>query len=144
MTIPETGSTIRLPIGTLLVHERIFPHVAQNNLANKGIPETPGSDTDAPGNSKVRFYRIQSHNSGHRIESGRGGEIRTPDPLLPKQLRYQAALHPDSCRKSLNSLSDKARNHTPRPLNRQWIRDYLRRQRVPSAPSSISIPASTN
>ncbi len=26
---------------------------------------------------------------------GRGGEIRTPDPLLPKQLRYQAALHPD-------------------------------------------------
>ena len=29
-------------------------------------------------------------------KNGRGGEIRTPDPLLPKQLRYQAALHPDS------------------------------------------------
>ena len=28
-------------------------------------------------------------------KNGRGGEIRTPDPLLPKQLRYQAALHPD-------------------------------------------------
>src|SRR5574342_764710 len=27
-------------------------------------------------------------------ESGRGGEIRTPDTLLPKQVRYQAALHP--------------------------------------------------
>jgi hypothetical protein len=26
---------------------------------------------------------------------GRGGEIRTPDPLLPKQMRYQAALRPD-------------------------------------------------
>ena len=26
---------------------------------------------------------------------GRGGEIRTPDPLLPKQMRYQAALHPE-------------------------------------------------
>ena len=26
---------------------------------------------------------------------GRGGEIRTPDPLLPKQLRYQTAPHPD-------------------------------------------------
>src|SRR5581483_4732559 len=25
---------------------------------------------------------------------GRGGEIRTPDILLPKQARYQAALHP--------------------------------------------------
>ena len=28
------------------------------------------------------------------IAIGRGGEIRTPDPLLPKQMRYQAALHP--------------------------------------------------
>ncbi len=27
--------------------------------------------------------------------TGRGGGIRTPDPLLPKQLRYQAALHPE-------------------------------------------------
>ena len=29
-------------------------------------------------------------------KNGRGGEIRTPDPLLPKQLRYQAALHPET------------------------------------------------
>ena len=28
-------------------------------------------------------------------DTGRGGEIRTPDPLLPKQMRYQAALRPD-------------------------------------------------
>src|SRR5208283_5048668 len=28
--------------------------------------------------------------------NGRGGGIRTPDPLLPKQMRYQAALRPDS------------------------------------------------
>ena len=26
---------------------------------------------------------------------GRGGEIRTPDILLPKQVRYQTALHPE-------------------------------------------------
>ncbi len=32
---------------------------------------------------------------GRFFKTGRGGEIRTPDPLLPKQLRYQAALHPD-------------------------------------------------
>jgi hypothetical protein len=31
-----------------------------------------------------------------RFDLGRGGEIRTPDPLLPKQMRYQAALRPDS------------------------------------------------
>jgi hypothetical protein len=27
--------------------------------------------------------------------SGRGREIRTPDPLVPNQMRYQAALCPD-------------------------------------------------
>src|SRR5438552_10919890 len=31
--------------------------------------------------------------SGSR-RSGRGGGIRTPDILLPKQVRYQTALHP--------------------------------------------------
>ena len=29
---------------------------------------------------------------------GRGGGIRTPDPLLPKQMRYQAAPRPDTLR----------------------------------------------
>ena len=29
------------------------------------------------------------------IFNGRGGQIRTDDPLLPKQMRYQAALRPD-------------------------------------------------
>ena len=29
------------------------------------------------------------------LKNGRGGGIRTPDPLLPKQMRYQAALRPD-------------------------------------------------
>ncbi len=32
-----------------------------------------------------------------RNENGRSGGIRTPDPLLPKQMRYQAALHSDAC-----------------------------------------------
>ena len=30
------------------------------------------------------------------LKVGRGGGIRTPDPLLPKQMRYQTALRPDS------------------------------------------------
>ena len=29
-------------------------------------------------------------------ENGRGGWIRTNDPLLPKQMRYQTALRPDA------------------------------------------------
>jgi hypothetical protein len=33
--------------------------------------------------------------SPNRLVIGRGGGIRTPDPLLPKQMRYQTALRPD-------------------------------------------------
>jgi hypothetical protein len=32
---------------------------------------------------------------GLTIKSGRGDWIRTNDHLLPKQIRYQAALHPE-------------------------------------------------
>ena len=35
-----------------------------------------------------------SHNSRF-FENGRGDRIRTYDILLPKQARYQAALHPE-------------------------------------------------
>ena len=31
-----------------------------------------------------------------KLENGRGERIRTSDPLLPKQVRYQAALRPDN------------------------------------------------
>ena len=34
---------------------------------------------------------------GLRKENGRGDRIRTCDPLLPKQMRYQAAPLPDCC-----------------------------------------------
>jgi hypothetical protein len=30
------------------------------------------------------------------VKDGRGGQIRTGDPLLPKQMRYQTALRPDA------------------------------------------------
>ena len=30
-----------------------------------------------------------------QMEIGRSGEIRTPGPLVPNQMRYQAALHSD-------------------------------------------------
>jgi len=31
-----------------------------------------------------------------KLKNGRGGGIRTPDPLVPNQMRYQTALRPDS------------------------------------------------
>jgi hypothetical protein len=42
---------------------------------------------------------------------GRGGAIRTPDPLRPRQVRYQAALRPDICW-SLHSKTPPDSPHT--------------------------------
>ena len=43
-------------------------------------------------------------------KAGRSGEIRTPDPLLPKQVRYQAALHSGWLKGTYIDVSAKARN----------------------------------
>ena len=42
--------------------------------------------------------RPACHPSPRNSESGRGDWIRTSDPLRPRQVRYQAALRPDSQR----------------------------------------------
>ena len=43
----------------------------------------------------IRSPALYPLSYGDPLEShGRGGGIRTPDPLLPKQVRYQAALRP--------------------------------------------------
>ena len=36
-----------------------------------------------------------AHKYFRKAKTGRGERIRTSGPLLPKQVRYQAALHPD-------------------------------------------------
>ena len=38
---------------------------------------------------------LSGANVAQAPDSGRGGGIRTPDILLPKQARYQTALHPE-------------------------------------------------
>jgi hypothetical protein len=43
---------------------------------------------------KVR-YQEKKPNKWAFFEGGRSGGIRTRDPLLPKQMRYQAALRSD-------------------------------------------------
>ena len=48
---------------------------------------------------------------------GRGGQIRTDDPLLPKQMRYQAALRPDFFNLTLRI---RAARHTKLPASPLW------------------------
>ena len=59
--------------------------------------------------------------------SGRGGEIRTPDILLPKQARYQAALHPESAvfyaPAAASTTRDRKRDHWLAPPAYFWYQD---------------------
>ncbi len=66
---------------------------------------------------------------------GRGGGIRTPDPLLPKQMRYQTALRPDSMPHS-NRVTQPA--HSPRPLHNLCL------LLSPHQPSRCFTPTTTN
>ena len=47
--------------------------------------------------SKSGQQMVSKKNKPNNINKliGRSGEIRTPDPLVPNQMRYQAALHSD-------------------------------------------------
>ena len=77
-------------------------------------------------------FRLRPFRLGPRIRRqvpkriGRSGAIRTPDPLLPKQVRYQAALRsaqsraggrsgPNTCEKA----DDRTRTPNLRPHRRQ-------------------------
>ena len=57
---------------------------ARRLAENKAAKRVPQSQT---GQSLVETDPL--------IRYGRGGGIRTRDPLHPMQVRYQAALHPD-------------------------------------------------
>lgn len=45
---------------------------------------------------RFRYYRLDAGSSYLNMASGRGSRIRTYDPLLPKQMRYQAAPYPET------------------------------------------------
>ena len=59
-------------------------------------------DTRTEGKNRTTQLRLSrlTHRSSylapHPFPSGRGRGIRTPDTLLPKQVRYQAALYPET------------------------------------------------
>ena len=59
------------------------------------------------------------HLGAEQEEIGRGGGIRTHDPLLPKQMRYQAALRPDTRKRIL------APPGNPHQINGLYSRDKL-------------------
>ena len=63
-------------------------------MAPKLAPKTQNHETE----SKKANPKVGLTACFYCIISGRGGGIRTRDPLHPMQVRYQAALRPDVSR----------------------------------------------
>jgi CHAD domain-containing protein len=70
-------------------------------------------------------------------KNGRSGGIRTPDILLPKQTRYQAALHSDNPERLLTTPSTRAANREVRiiPIARWIVNDKFNSANSPKNPS---------
>ena len=66
------------------------------------------------------------------INTGRGGGIRTHDPLLPKQMRYQAALRPEEARILQTGPGEVNRRQTHRhcPRRRHFSGALAREARI--------------
>ena len=73
-------------------HHRLHQH---QTIKTTGTPDR--NRTCNPQLRRLVLYPVELRAQLRRLSrhTGRGGEIRTPDILLPKQARYQATLHPD-------------------------------------------------
>jgi hypothetical protein len=67
-------------------------------------------------NSKRPIWGIGRNSLFMREIFGRDGRIRTGDPLTPSQVRYQAALHPDTVRRRAG-LGSAVQPSGPEPLD---------------------------
>lgn len=74
--------------------------------------------------------------------NGRSGEIRTPDPLVPNQMRYQAALHSESLRAiGFRALEGNPRNDKNGTNAIQWQGVARKVQPAAVLGTSIASPA---
>jgi hypothetical protein len=67
--------------------------------------------------------KLAAWTAGKHLRNGRSGGIRTPDILLPKQTRYQAALHSADTKGRNKTLEkgchSRGAHHTHHPVARQ-------------------------
>ena len=89
------------------IHHRVL-HFTTTASYYKNLG-TGAPDRNRTCNPRLRrpvLYPVELRALTYRAFSGRGGGIRTRDPLIPNQVRYQAALRPD----------DRDRNYTDSPF----------------------------
>ena len=78
------------------------------------------------------------------VSNGRGSWIRTNDPLLPKQMRYQTALYPECLTEQIGALQwEREYSHRLRLCKRIfWILGLESASQFPATTSAIAIKAS--
>ena len=98
-----------------------------------------GPKTDHSPRSENPLQRLQN--------SGRGERIRTSDPLLPKQVRYQAALHPEPpplTRGPKGRQPGEGAQSTRQICHEPTVQTAdLQRQPTPRVPPAPPVPGST-
>ena len=82
------------PDGVVDLSYSIGARPLQNGVLQSVSWDGPLFKQDGPRNEE-QGSRRRKRFSSNTLVNGRGGGIRTPDPLLPKQMRYQTALRPD-------------------------------------------------
>ena len=77
------------------------------------------------------------------VSIGRGSWIRTNDPLLPKQMRYQAALYPEYLESTLQrSIVGPEYNHPLRAAQEDFMPfDVVNASQFPSSTRITARPA---
>ena len=116
------------PISVPLPHQK--PHIMQNAGSYRTVEkrcaarvlmacpeglEPPTCCLEGSCSIQLSYGHLRAEQEGN----GRGGGIRTHDPLLPKQMRYQAALRPDTRKRILASPGN------PHQINGLYSRDKL-------------------
>ncbi len=89
------------------IHHRVLHFTTTaSDYKNLGTGAPDRNRTCNPRLRRPVLYPVELRALTYRAFSGRGGGIRTRDPLIPNQVRYQAALRPD----------DRDRNYTDSPF----------------------------
>ncbi len=105
---------IHVPPTSPTVHGRSF---ARRDGTLSALAKTSALTPGLEGRCSIqlsygRSAEFQTVPKSARPRNGRGERIRTSDPLLPKQMRYQTALRPARSRPSLGSRIIRARSRS--------------------------------
>ena len=97
------------------------------------LPPMGGSETVREAALKL-CGKLCGRQGGNLLDNGRSGRIRTCDPLVPNEVRYQAALHSDSGRSYNHDAG--APQAMRRPADTTFQQRIAKGRHAPAAPAA--------